>query len=1248
MTARSTSQLICHQLSRLSIALIAAGLLVATAGEVRAQDDGGDSATEAASDARDNPEPVGEAADEAGADAQASEDGEREDGAAEEGGEEAGEDEQPAAEEEESGLTAPAAPEGAPEGASEEFEKEVEAFQKSYSRYSGELKDYQGTIDSIVEAEYKKRLAEVNSKYDQQINALEAVERERRLEAIQAFQNFVERYPDREKYTPDALFRLAELYFEKANDDYLVADEEYQVKMAQYEAGKIPEMPDQPVRDYSKPIAVFERIVQNWPDYRLLDGAYYLLAYSELQMGNPERARDLFATLVEERPDSEFVPEAYIRIGEYYFDYSEGPEGLQKAKDAYQNAMAQKDSKFYDKALYKLAWTYYRLDQFDRAIGEFKRLVEYSDEQKRKTGRSGSVLRAEAIQYIAVSLAEEDWNLDGAVDDQFGIQRVRQYLDGDESYNREVMVELVDYLFENTRYDVAADVINLALGKYPKHPKNPQLHEKLVLAYMRDGQTDKSFAERSKMMDYYGPESDWYELQERAGNEEAVRYANNLVRDNLIQSATWYHEQAQRLKNEAVVREDQQLLAEARQKYATAATAYERFLARYPNDKDVYQWNFYYAECLYYSGDYLPSYEQYRVVRELDIRDNKYQEVSAFNAIKALEFKLNELAKQGQIPGKSVGQDPAEEAAAVANKQQSADTEQAQAAGEAGKENVEIQPEDIPEMVMKYVTAMDRYIVLGLQNDEDAQLEVKLAFQAAKIFYDFKHFPEARDRFAWIVEEYPETEYGTYAGSLILETYRREKDYENLAKWAEKLEGVIKTEEVLKEIEAFKLGARFKSAEKLFADGDYEKAAEEYVRLVEQKPDYKFAPKALNNAAVAYENIGKYDSAMKLYERVYNEYPDDSLAGYALYRVGVNAERFFEYDKAIRTYMLFYDKYDDDDLQDLPIQNFSVPEKRKNALKGAGVLSANLQRYERAADLYRQFVRTYPNDEDAAAIQWRTVENLEKAGKTRETFDAIKTYRREYGTAENLDFVFEGMTMIADYHRERDDRRDATKWYEDILKTYEDRDTTQADQANFYAAKAQFMMANYTFEDWDALTIEGSLEQQKKRLEEKLEGAKDVRKEFDKVFKYKNLEWTLAANYRVGSLYQNFATSLYNVPIPFEPGTEEYNIYITQLEDYAIPFEDKAIERYEKNIQIARDEKVVNEWTKKTLKQLNSYMPDKYPLYKEERRAMQRRTTSGASFLDAEAYRERVETKEGDTVDEGGEAETSADTEGGS
>lgn len=529
------------------------------------------------------------------------------------------------------------------------------------------------------------------------------------------------------------------MHFEKANSDYLNSDEAYQEEMLAYEEGERADPPPLPVRDFSKTALLFQRLVDDWPDYEQVDGALYLLAYTKLQTNDEEGARDLLATLVEDYPESGFVPEAWVRIGEYWFSNSDGADDLEKARYAYEQAMQFTDSDFFDKALYKLAWTYYRLDQFDQAITEFKRLVEYSDEEKRRTGRSGSVLRAEAIQYIAVSLAEQDWDLDGAVDDEFGMPRVKEYLAGDEPYEREVLVQLVEYMFDNTRYDIAGDVIHYTLDKYPRDAENPQLHEKLILAMVRDGRQDEAFKERGKLLAHYGPESDWYAYQKRVGREVPLRYANNLVKDNLIQSATWFHEQAQNLKDEAIVRQDEEMLAVAQEQYRNAASAYADFLARYPNDKDVYQWNFYYAECLFYSAQYEPAYEQYKVVRELDLVKNTYQEKAAFNAIKALEFDIQERVERGEIGGRALVGGAAADAREAAQKQVE-DTPPAEDDGQL----VTIKAEPIPERVTQYVTSMDRYVVLGLKNSSDPELDIKLAFQGGKLFYDYKDYDTAR------------------------------------------------------------------------------------------------------------------------------------------------------------------------------------------------------------------------------------------------------------------------------------------------------------------------------------------------------------------------------------------------------------------------------------------------------------------------------------------------------------------------
>lgn len=1156
-----------------------------------------------------------------------------------------------------------------PEGVSEERAERIRQFQRDYQRYAQEVKDYQATVDSLVDAQYERRVAEINQRFDRQLENLEAVERERRQAAIKQFQTFLKEHPDHPRYTPDAMFRLAELYFEKAKSDYRRADERYRKQQEAYRAGRRPEAPSPPRRDYSKTIELFSQLIQDWPDYRLLDGAYYLLAYCHQEMGRVEKARDLFAELIVKRPNSEFVPEAWIRIGEYHFDYSDSPEEIRLAQEAYEQAMKYEDSKFFDKALYKLAWTHYRLDNFDNAINRFKQLVEYSDRQA-EAGQSGSVLREEAVQYIAVSLAEEDWDLDGEVDDGFVMGRVREYLGEGKPYEREVMTQLVDFLFENTRYERAGDLIEYALEAYPLHPKNPQLHEKLVVALMRPPRDlDKAFEVRRRLSEQYGEGSDWYEHQEDQGNAQALKFADNLVRENLIQSATWYHEQAQKMKDEARDQRDRQKLAEAREMYTTAAEAYAQFLKKYPNDEDIYRWNFYYADCLYYSEQYFDAYEQYRVVRELDVENNKFQSAAGFNAIKALEFHIKEKANKGELPSQVVPGGGVEEARETAQQQQKTRDEQQQPDGEGSEGGKSIEGDELPELVHQYVTALDRYVVLQLDYRDDEELGPRFAFNAGKIFYDFKQFEPARDRFEWVVNNYPDKEVGYLAGSLILETYRQEENYNELARWADKLSDVIKgeqAEQVREEVREFKLGAMFKSAEKLYANEKYEKAAEEYVKLVDRAPEHKNAPRALNNAAVAYEKLKKYESAMKLYERLYRDYRDDPLAGYGMYRVAVNSERFFEFEKAVRMYSMFYDEYEGRSPEALEdTMSFDVSEKRRQALINAAVLTENLQRFEEAAERYEEFVRQYPTSEEAPAAQWQSVEAWRRADRPEKMIDAIETYRREYGAdPERAEKALQGLLRRARWHQSNDRWEDAKADYEQILEEFKDRETEPGGTAAQYAAEAQFQLAERDFQEWKDIKIDGELSEQREKLQTKIERQKEVAAKFQKVFNYQSLEWTLAAGYRRGSLFQNFANALYSVPIPFDPGTEQYNVYRTKLEDIAIPLEDKAVEQYKQVIGKARDEKIVNKWTKRALEELNKYRPQEYPLFKEERRAKRGKPATGASLMAKPPMSGKKSSDESDGTadegdgpgeasfggDEGGGAETSdsGETEGGS
>lgn len=94
--------------------------------------------------------------------------------------------------------------------------KEVEEVARRFTETSDE---FDGEMKSMVLREIRRRRSFLTRSYRKRIDDIDVVQRARRLEAIAALERFIERYPRHPKHTPDAMFRLAELYFEKSQTD---------------------------------------------------------------------------------------------------------------------------------------------------------------------------------------------------------------------------------------------------------------------------------------------------------------------------------------------------------------------------------------------------------------------------------------------------------------------------------------------------------------------------------------------------------------------------------------------------------------------------------------------------------------------------------------------------------------------------------------------------------------------------------------------------------------------------------------------------------------------------------------------------------------------------------------------------------------------------------------------------------------------------------------------------------------------
>ena len=101
---------------------------------------------------------------------------------------------------------------------------------------------------------------------------------------------------------------------------------------------------------------------------------------------------------------------------------------------------------------------------------------------------------------------------------------------------------------------------------------------------------------------------------------------------------------------------------------------------------------------------------------------------------------------------------------------------------------------------------------------------------------------------------------------------------------------------------------------------------------------------------------------------------------------------------------------------------------------------------------------------------------------------------------------------------------------------------------------------------------------------------------------YNSRNWTIAIMGRVADAHADFAQMMYKAPEPKGLSDDEFDIYVTMVEDFGLQYENEAIKRYEQAVLQSRRLKVTSEWTTYALQKINKYKPTEYPLFKEEKR----------------------------------------------
>jgi TolA-binding protein len=421
-------------------------------------------------------------------------------------------------------------------------------------------------------------------------------------------------------------YQLGELYYSDENTRYnrdFEAYEKtrtvYEQQMERFRNGTLLEMPVEPPPprvDHAASMNEFKSSLRHAAEGSLTAAAaHYSLAWCFNDFGQFDSALAHMEIVATEHQKSPFAPQALMYSGEYMFDKG----NLSKAIQCYQSVMKYPESEWFDEALYKLAWSQYRLSNPEKAISSFLALVDLGGAEGGK-----SLLEKESMDYVAISFSEAD--LTG----EKGLERAIAFAKklGDPDRGSQILHRLARVYKDQGRYDISKKTYRTLLKMNPAFRNMPGVENEFMATLERDLPPEDANRLKIDFWKKYNRKSAWAKAQT---DLETIIGADSLAEKQLYEATIGFHQLALQ-KNDTVA-------------YALALDVYTDFIRAYPKSLRASECHYNLAEIEFSLGEYLKAAEDYIAVSRR-YPDSKLRETAAWNAIVASQ---NQLRKEGVI-----------------------------------------------------------------------------------------------------------------------------------------------------------------------------------------------------------------------------------------------------------------------------------------------------------------------------------------------------------------------------------------------------------------------------------------------------------------------------------------------------------------------------------------------------------------------------------------------------------------------
>lgn len=368
-----------------------------------------------------------------------------------------------------------------------------------------------------------------------------------------------------------------------------------------------------------------------------------------------------------------------------------------------------------------------------------------------------------------------------------------------------------------------------------------------------------------------------------------------------------------------------------------------------------------------------------------------------------------------------------------------------------------------------------------------------------------------------------------------------------------------------------------------FESGGFKLAEEAYVHALQFTPVDDKERGVLNErlAASVYKqgeqsrSVGDLRGAVAHFLRVAQVAPTSTIRVNAEYDAAATLISLKDWNGAIKVLESFRKDHPGNSLQP------DVTNKLAVAYMETGQLTRAAGELEALAD-----AKTDPQIRRVALLQVAGL--YEKANDSKNISRAYQRYLHDY--PQPLEPAEEARFHLATLYEKTGQSAERMRYLNEIVQ--EDRAGGKARTARtrFLAASASLALAEPAFQEYQKMRL---VEPLKKNLLAKKEKMQGVLKSYTAAANYGVEEVATASTYHIGEIYRDFGRELLNSQRPKGLSPAELEQYNVLLEEQAYPFEEKAIEAHEINVQRTA-QGVYDEWVKNSFKALAKLQPVRY------------------------------------------------------